>query len=139
MAIVYSFGNAPNGPYIEHDNLDLTKILHIRSFWQRHLLEPDEMTFYHTFKDLDEDHKPKMRKRYGVNESELSSSWIGYYCESASGLLIPELRGQFLPCIACLHPIPETRAKLNKSSLQSCADPFESHLRVDILVCHLCH
>lgn len=39
------------------------------------------MSFYLTFKDLAEDHKPKMRKGYGAIESELSSSWIGYYCE----------------------------------------------------------
>lgn len=53
----------------------------MRNFWQRHLLKPDELSFYLTFKDLAEDHKPKMRKGYGAIESELSTSWIGYYCE----------------------------------------------------------
>lgn len=118
LAIVYSFGSEPVGPYIPHDNLDLTKILHIRSFWQRHLLELDEMTYYITFSYLDEDHKPKMRKSYGIDESQLSSSWLGYY--------------------SCLHfeSVPGTRAAFNKSTTQTCAD-IESHLRLDILSMNL--
>ncbi|KAJ5403833.1 hypothetical protein N7509_003704 [Penicillium cosmopolitanum] len=111
LAIAYSFGSEANGPYITHNNLDLIKLLHIRSFWQRHLLEPEEMSFYLTFKDLAEDHKPKMRKGYGATESELSSSWIGYY--------------------SCLHPMPQTRTQLNKNPGQTCAD-IASHL-IDIL------
>lgn len=61
--------------------LDLEKILHIRNFWLRHLMDSDEGTFYESFSSLPEWHRPKGRKRSPDQVSELSMYWLGYYCQ----------------------------------------------------------
>jgi len=68
-------------PFIDHENLDLAKLLQYRSFWQRHLLNDCELTYNETFSALSDDLKPKTRKDDPIEGSKLSSRWLGYYCE----------------------------------------------------------
>lgn len=78
---VYSFEENLDHPFITTlDNLDLVKLLHIRNFWQRHLTNPDEATFYSSFAKLPERQRPKMRKNSLAGSSELGAFWLGYYC-----------------------------------------------------------
>lgn len=68
-------------PFIDHKNLDLAKLLHLRSFWQRHLLYTYEYTYKDSFSGLPDLLKPKIRKYDQTKGSTLSLSWMGYYCE----------------------------------------------------------
>lgn len=68
-------------PFIDHQNLDLGRLLDIRHFWQRHVLNSVELSFQESFAELPEDVKPKMRKEIPTEASKLSLSWLGYYCE----------------------------------------------------------
>lgn len=68
-------------PFIDHKDLDLAKLLHLRSFWQRHLLYTYEYTYKDSFSGLPDQLKPQIRKYDQTKGSTLSLSWIGYYCE----------------------------------------------------------
>lgn len=68
-------------PFIDHQKLDLGRLLDIRHFWQRHVLNSVELSFQESFAELPEDVKPKMRKEIPTEASKLSLSWLGYYCE----------------------------------------------------------
>lgn len=67
--------------FIDHNDLDLAKLLHLRSFWQRHLLYTYEYTYKDSFSGLPDILKPKIRKYDQTKGSTLSLSWMGYYCE----------------------------------------------------------
>ncbi|KAJ5745518.1 hypothetical protein N7520_010700 [Penicillium odoratum] len=109
--VVYSYTIEPNGPFIGHENLNLTGLLQMRNFWTRHLLSSAEGTFYNSFSNLADDLKPKGRKMDGSKSTHLSHSWIGYY--------------------SCLHPIPSTLEELQRR--QTCADLDTHWDQVDIL------
>ncbi|KAJ6107956.1 hypothetical protein N7523_009279 [Penicillium sp. IBT 18751x] len=46
IGTVYSFQEDIDGPFIGHKTVDLNKLLHIRSFWQNHLLNSHESTAF---------------------------------------------------------------------------------------------
>ncbi|KAI3081450.1 hypothetical protein CBS147339_2768 [Penicillium roqueforti] len=99
---VYAYGEKLGKAYIDHKKLDLVKLLNLRNFWQRHLLNTSEFTFQESFSALPAEMKPKTRKELPIEESKLSSSWLGYY--------------------SCMHPISD----LQDNERQSCAD-LETH------------
>lgn len=78
---VYSYSKEPISPFIRLDNLDLAKLLDLRSFWQRHLLNSTEGTFHESFGRLAETLKPKAQNVDISSPMSLSTSWLGYYCE----------------------------------------------------------
>lgn len=119
---MYSYTKDPNGPLIEGNKLDLRMLLDIRGFWQRHLLNSTEATFYDTFLRLAESLRPQFRKTDNSNHMSLSSSWLGYYCESISSEPCNSFYSDF--AIACVHPLPLTLDDLRRR--QSCAD-LDSH------------
>lgn len=81
IGTVYSFQEAIDGPFIKHATLDLDKLLHIRSFWQNHLLNSHESTtFSEAFSNLPEHHKPKARNIHGTDVLNISTSWLGLWC-----------------------------------------------------------
>ncbi|CAG8043718.1 unnamed protein product [Penicillium olsonii] len=90
-------------PYIDHLDLDLPKLLQIRSFWQRHLLSPSENTYEESYSGLPEILKPGVRKNDISKSSTLSTSWIGYY--------------------SCIHPFPRTIEELENR--QTCGSHDE--------------
>ncbi|KAJ6024440.1 hypothetical protein N7540_005237 [Penicillium herquei] len=98
---VYSYTKEPNGPLIEGNSLDLCMLLDMRSFWQRHMFNSTEKSFYGSFSRLAESLKPQFRKTDGSNPMSLSTSWLGYY--------------------SCVHPLPETLHDLRERR-QTCAD-----------------
>ncbi|OQD72384.1 hypothetical protein PENDEC_c021G06415 [Penicillium decumbens] len=109
---VYSFQEDITGPFINHEALDLGNLLHIRSFWQNHLVNSQESTcFSEVFSQLPEHHKPKARNIHGANRSSLSTSWLGLW--------------------SCFHPLPETIEEFSRR--ESCAD-LEDHMhQVDVM------
>ena len=88
IGAVYAYGSELNGPFVEHEELDLEPFLHMRNFWQRHLLNMHEETFFESFSQLPMDLKPKLLRRHDVNSTGLSDSWIGYYCKSKQLLYV---------------------------------------------------
>ncbi|KAJ5214583.1 hypothetical protein N7449_001752 [Penicillium cf. viridicatum] len=96
---VYSYGDKVGEPFINHENLDLARLLDIRHFWQRHVLHPVELSFQESFSELPEDMKPKVRKEIPSEASKLSPSWLGYY--------------------SCIHPVSDL---LKNTDRQTCAD-----------------
>ncbi|CAP85341.1 Pc20g00120 [Penicillium rubens Wisconsin 54-1255] len=105
---VYSYADEVGKAFIDHDNLDLAKLLDLRNFWQRHLLNASELTFQESFSELPADMTPKARKDIPTEASRLSPSWLGYYCNVRS---------------ACIHPLSDLQ-KANQR--QTCAD-LETH------------
>ncbi|CAI7648192.1 unnamed protein product [Penicillium crustosum] len=95
---VYSCGDEVGVPFIDHENLAIGRLLDIRHFWQRHVMNSFELSFRDSFSELPEDVKPKMRKEIPTEATKLSSSWLGYY--------------------SCIHPVSD----LLKTDRQTCAD-----------------
>ena len=83
-AVVYSLGDELSTPFVEHEKLDLARLLHIRGFWQRHMLNQAEQTFYETFVRLPETVRPQARKTFNDLEANIAICWLGYYCEIGS-------------------------------------------------------
>ncbi|GAE00271.1 hypothetical protein ACLA_045390, partial [Paecilomyces variotii No. 5] len=104
IASVYSYGRAPENPFVSIENLDLRKLLHIRNFWQRHLVNPDEGSFYKSFASLREEQRPHPWKQPIERGNRHGSSWLGYY--------------------SCIHPRPPDLSALQDR--QTCAD-LDSH------------
>ncbi|KUM62002.1 hypothetical protein ACN42_g5123 [Penicillium freii] len=96
---VYSYGDEVGVPFIDHENLDLPRLLDIRHFWQRHVLNSVELSFQECFSELPEDMKPKVRKEIPTEASKLSSSWLGFY--------------------SCIHPLSDLQKNTDR---QTCAD-----------------
>lgn len=80
ITTVYSHGKKPDGPFIAHEKLDLATLLHMRGFWQRHLLNQAEQTYHESFAKLPIESRPQLRKSSTDQETGLSVSWLGYYC-----------------------------------------------------------
>ncbi|KAJ5963367.1 uncharacterized protein N7479_003243 [Penicillium vulpinum] len=99
---VYSYLDEVGQAFIDHDDLDLAKLLNLRNFWQRHFLNASEISFNESFSGLPTDMKPKTRKDNPTNISKLSPSWLGYY--------------------SCMHPLSD----LLHTDRQTCAD-LETH------------
>ncbi|KAE8349028.1 hypothetical protein BDV28DRAFT_152269 [Aspergillus coremiiformis] len=109
IAAVYSYQTEITRPLIDLNSLDLPKILHIRNFWLRHLLNADEATFYTSYAKLPASQRPQLRA--SINENvELNTSWLGYWSKTSRE--------------ACIHPYPETFIQLENR--QTCAD-LNSH------------
>ncbi|KAJ5113543.1 Major facilitator superfamily domain general substrate transporter [Penicillium angulare] len=112
IVIVYSVQeHIASWPFIDHQESCLWKLMHFRNFWQRHLMNPTEATFYGSFSQLPKELKPKVRKTDGSNPKDLSKSWLGYY--------------------SCIHPLPHGIGRFTgrqaNTGRQSCAD-LDSHL-----------
>lgn len=67
--------------FVDHENLDLDKLLQFRAFWQRHLLSSVENTYYDSYMGLEDWVRPGVRKYDASEGSKLSTFWLGYYCE----------------------------------------------------------
>ncbi|KAJ5320476.1 hypothetical protein N7508_000759 [Penicillium antarcticum] len=106
LATIYSFGEQLGMPFIGHNDLNLERVLQMRSFWQRHLLTESELTYHETFASLPAHLKPGVRKVHAKDLSELSTSWLGLY--------------------SCLHPLPDSLEELTDLNRQTCAD-LEDH------------
>ncbi|KAJ5810931.1 hypothetical protein N7447_010447 [Penicillium robsamsonii] len=100
---VYSYEERVGGAFIDHDELDLAKLLNLRNFWQRHFLNASELTYQESFSGMPEELKPKTRKDNLAEISKLSPSWLGYY--------------------SCMHPLSDL-CRLDER--QTCAD-LETH------------
>ncbi|KAJ5502042.1 hypothetical protein N7463_004916 [Penicillium fimorum] len=108
---VYSYEERVGGAFIDHDDLDLPKLLNLRNFWQRHFLNASELTYQESFSGLPEELKPKTRKDNPAEVSKLSPSWLGYY--------------------SCMHPLSDLQ-RLDER--QTCAD-LETHGdSIDVMV-----
>jgi hypothetical protein len=79
IGAVYSFQVDIGEPLVNIEKLDLEKILHIRNFWLRHLLNPNEATFYSSYTSLCQ--RPKATRPRGDSKSSVSTHWLGYYCQ----------------------------------------------------------
>jgi hypothetical protein len=79
IGAVYSFQADISEPLVNIEKLDLEKILHIRNFWLRHLLNSDEATFDSSYTSLCQ--RPKATRPLADSESCLGTHWLGYYCE----------------------------------------------------------
>ena len=125
IGAVYSYNRDLHGPFIDHDALDLTTLLHMRNFWQRHFLTPHEGTFYPSFSLLPESLTPKVHKLDGFNDpSHLSTTWLGYYCEPVHLKIDDRVYANHVFQLACIHPLPDTLEDLQIR--QTCAD-LDSH------------
>ncbi|GIK03759.1 hypothetical protein Aspvir_007833 [Aspergillus viridinutans] len=102
IGVVYSFQVDISEPLVSVDKLDLEKILHIRNFWLRHLLNPNEATFYSSYTSLCQ--RPKATRPLADSKSCVSTHWLGYY--------------------SCIHPYPDSLSRLEHR--QTCAD-LETH------------
>ncbi|KAE8321864.1 hypothetical protein BDV39DRAFT_210312 [Aspergillus sergii] len=99
IANVYSYQTEITRPLIDIKKLELPTILHIRNFWVRHLLSPNEATYCTSYAKLPVDQRPKVWST--IKETvELGTNWVGYW--------------------SCVHPYPETVTELENR--QSCAD-----------------
>ncbi|PKX93200.1 uncharacterized protein P174DRAFT_391941 [Aspergillus novofumigatus IBT 16806] len=67
IGTVYSFQVDVGEPLVNIEKLDLEKILHIRNFWLRHLLNPNEATFYSSYTSLGQ--RPKATRPRGDSKS----------------------------------------------------------------------
>ncbi|KAJ5179675.1 hypothetical protein N7492_002885 [Penicillium capsulatum] len=105
IAAVYSYDADISGPFIDHDALDLSSLLHMRNFWQRHILDAHEGTFYFSFAQLRRDLKPILNSHPEIEDLRgFQTTWMGYY--------------------SCIHPLPRTSEQLQNR--QTCAD-LDSH------------
>ncbi|PYH97556.1 MFS myo-inositol transporter [Aspergillus ellipticus CBS 707.79] len=83
IGVVYSYGADVSNPIGTQESLDLERILHICNFWLRHLLNPDEATFYSSFSNLTLCHRPNL--------------WAN---------------NSFMYLAACIHPYPKSLGSL---------------------------
>jgi hypothetical protein len=81
---VYSFESDIKKQLVDSGKLDLEKMLHIRNFWLRHLLDPNEATYYASFHKLGENLRPTGQKPLLEESSKPSSYWLGYDCQPGS-------------------------------------------------------
>ncbi|CAG8380030.1 unnamed protein product [Penicillium salamii] len=86
-------------PFVDHEKLDLDKLLQFRTFWQRHLLSSIENTYHESYMQLEDWIRPGVRKYDASQGSTLSGFWLGYY--------------------SCIHPFPTTLEELEHR--QTCA------------------
>ncbi|PIG86387.1 hypothetical protein AARAC_008389 [Aspergillus arachidicola] len=107
IANVYSYQTEITRPLIDIKKLELPTILHIRNFWVRHLLSPNEATYCTSYAKLPVDQRPKVWSTIKENV-ELGTNWSSIIPNNST---CPE---------ACVHPYPETVTELEHR--QSCAD-----------------
>ncbi|KAJ5610033.1 hypothetical protein N7510_006752 [Penicillium lagena] len=79
--VMYACGDEVKIPLIQPDAPNLTNLLHMRNFWQRHLRNHCECTFFETFAKLPDHLRPSARV-FSDEEFSLGTSWLGYYCKS---------------------------------------------------------
>lgn len=82
IAAVYKYG-LPSSQIFAPGKVYLEPLLHIRNFWKRHLTNPDEATFYHSFKGLPPGRRPKAYSPGLSTNSDLGTHWLGYYCKAS--------------------------------------------------------
>lgn len=77
---VYSYGVDTPRTLVDSKGIDLVKLLQIRNFWVRHLLNTDEATYSDSYRELWELQRPRTGGRFG-GSFELPKQWMGYYCQ----------------------------------------------------------
>ena len=80
IGAVYSYDIDIGKQLVSRGELDLGRILHMRNFWLRHLLNPDEATFYNIFHQLPECLRPRGGECRFEEGLGLSSFWAGFEC-----------------------------------------------------------
>lgn len=105
---VYSYGFEHEAAIYSLKNPPLRRFLHIRNFWQRHLLNAAEGTFHWSFANLPMCHRPKMLKDPTSSTTELSTAWLGYRCMYALSCLSCGLKtsADYDPMKHAFIPIP---------------------------------
>ncbi|OAX77430.1 hypothetical protein ACJ72_08271, partial [Emergomyces africanus] len=63
----------------DEEEIDLYQLLHIRNFWKRHLTNPDEDTFYRSYRNMPEILRPKGWEEGFGNKTSFGNRWLGYY------------------------------------------------------------
>lgn len=91
MAVVYKYG-LPTSQIFVPGKVYLRSLLHIRNFWKRHLTNPDEATFYHTFKKLSPGRRPQAWAPDLSTNTDLGTHWLGYYCKTSPSFNYRNLR-----------------------------------------------
>lgn len=85
IARVYSYDELYDEPLVKDGKVRLETLLHIRNFWQRHLLSSREQSFITSYASSEP--KPKEWSR-PLDQIELPTGcWNGYYCECPCFLL----------------------------------------------------
>lgn len=79
IAEVYSWGHETHEPLVEDGEIRLDTLLHIRNFWQRHLLSTREQSFATSYEE-DVQRKPREWLRPLEDPIPVMGYWYGYYC-----------------------------------------------------------
>ncbi|RDW59377.1 uncharacterized protein DSM5745_11072 [Aspergillus mulundensis] len=101
--IVYACPDTESGLVSDKFHLSTETALHIRNFWVRHLLNPEESIFYNSYLSLPDCHRPGNPDLLGTiyhEKRKLHLSWFGYE--------------------SCFCPYPPTSSDLEVR--HSCAD-----------------
>jgi hypothetical protein len=126
---IYSYGIVEHKPFVSGTKVHLDRLLHIRNFWQRHLTNPDEDTYYKAFQKLAGGQRPKAWDRPLSEGGGLKSSWLGFYCKREPNPLMAwhikmlfstDRFANINDKKACIHPYPKALKYLE--TRQTCAD-----------------
>lgn len=77
---VYYFKMDISLPLILLSDPDLKRILYIRNFWQRHLINEKEDTFFDAYSTLPANQRPKPWDRPLEEQLKWRASWYGFQC-----------------------------------------------------------
>lgn len=135
IGAVYSYDVDTPRTLVDSKEIDFVKLLHIRNFWLRHLLNTDEATYSDSYRMFPEPRRPRVGGCFG-RDGELPTTWIGYYCQWLVHTRIPRLNANLavVECdtyTACIHPYPRSISILEAE--QTCAGNG-SHLLPDPMV-----
>lgn len=83
IAVVYKYG-IPTSRLFLPGEVYMEPLLHIRNFWKRHLTNPDEATFYASFRGLSSGRRPHAWSSDLNARTDLGKNWLGYYCRTPS-------------------------------------------------------
>ncbi|KAL2830654.1 hypothetical protein BJY01DRAFT_254591 [Aspergillus pseudoustus] len=116
IGIVYPYFKSDPQPFTHGYAVSPVDALHIRNFWVRHLVNPDEATFYTSYMSLPEHHRPSAPKHLiCCCKPELPTTWLGYE--------------------SCICPPPVRATDLNDR--QTCADLSDHIVEVEYMTLHL--
>ncbi|RAL16544.1 uncharacterized protein BO97DRAFT_456195 [Aspergillus homomorphus CBS 101889] len=76
VGVAYAFDAGAAIPFVDIRKLDLESILHTRNFWLRHLLNPDEATFYTPFASSQPCYRPRAWENLVIKNSRLAHNCL---------------------------------------------------------------